>query len=101
MEKIKLSKSIKKYIRSEKNRIRKEFLDVVRREKALGESLKKVGLFVNEKKQLKKIEKAEKIEKPKKDKIKKKVDTKKNEKKVVKKDIEKPVKKEVKKSTKK
>jgi len=84
MEKIKLSKSIKKYLRSEKSRIRKMFLDPVERIKALEQSLKKIGLFVNEKKQLEKIVR-EKIEKPKKDKIKKKV--------VAKKDVKKEVKK--------
>lgn len=90
MDKIKLSKSIKKYLRNEKNRIRKMFLDPVERIKALEQSLKKVGLFVNERKQLEKIVR-EKTEKPQKDKIKKKVD--------VKKDVKKEAKKESKEKT--
>jgi hypothetical protein len=46
-----IPKSIKKYLRKEKSRIRRGFLDFSKREIELKESLKKVGIFdIEEKK---------------------------------------------------
>ncbi|MDP2821003.1 MAG: hypothetical protein Q8O39_02275 [bacterium] len=55
-----IPKSIKKYLRKEKSRIRRGFLDFSKRETELNESLKKVGLIAIEKKEgqiLKKVDK--------------------------------------------
>jgi hypothetical protein len=46
-----IPKSIKKYLRKEKSRIRRGFLDFAKRKIELNESLKKVSLIATEKKE--------------------------------------------------